>query len=166
MVLWFDLRLPSYVHLKVAWKCHSGTLGGFRSGSEKTNGATKFHFVGSYKSVWASTIWEPYQNKHGWGFPCIDPAMLELHWRKLSKTLVYQFKAQWSHRGLKKSSSKKGIKRSWRHGNTTKAGTEEGFSELTHQCESCIEGNWAKPYLRNRCNMESLGHANIVGRAL
>ena len=28
-----------------------------------------------------------------------------------------------------------------RYGNTTKAGMVEGFVELTHQCESCIEGN-------------------------
>ena len=28
-----------------------------------------------------------------------------------------------------------------RHGNTTNTSTEEGFAELTHQCESCIEGN-------------------------
>ena len=28
-----------------------------------------------------------------------------------------------------------------RHGNTAKTSTENGFSELTHQCESYIEGN-------------------------
>ena len=34
-----------------------------------------------------------------------------------------------------------------RHGNTTKTGMVEVevFSELTHQCESCIKGNCAKP---------------------
>ena len=26
------------------------------------------------------------------------------------------------------------------HGNTTKTGTKDGFADLTHQCESCIEG--------------------------
>ena len=28
-----------------------------------------------------------------------------------------------------------------RYGNTTKTGLVEGFTDLTHQCESCIEGN-------------------------
>ena len=32
-----------------------------------------------------------------------------------------------------------------RYGNTTNTGTVDGFIELTHQCESCIEGNSAKP---------------------
>ena len=31
------------------------------------------------------------------------------------------------------------------YGNTTKTRMLEGFAELTHQCESCIEGNLAKP---------------------
>ena len=34
-----------------------------------------------------------------------------------------------------------GVYGQFRHGNTTKTGMEEGFSEITHQCESCIEGN-------------------------
>ena len=29
----------------------------------------------------------------------------------------------------------------FRHGNTTKTRTVEGFAKLTHQCENCIEGN-------------------------
>ena len=34
-----------------------------------------------------------------------------------------------------------GVYGQFQHGNTTKTGTEEVFSELTHRCESCIEGN-------------------------
>ena len=34
-----------------------------------------------------------------------------------------------------------GVYGQFQHGNTTKTGMLEGFAELTHQCESCIEGN-------------------------
>ena len=34
-----------------------------------------------------------------------------------------------------------GVYGQWRHGNATKIGMVEGFSELTHQCESYVEGN-------------------------
>ena len=35
----------------------------------------------------------------------------------------------------------RGVYGQCQYGNTTKTGIEEGFVELTHQCESCIEGN-------------------------
>ena len=47
MVLLSDLLYPIYVELKVKLKCRSGTLGDFRSESEKPNVAAKLHDVGS-----------------------------------------------------------------------------------------------------------------------
>ena len=93
----FDLRLPSYVELQVAWKCRSGTLGHSRSESEKPNGAARLHVVGSDRCVWPLLTWEHHQDWHGGWFFKVDPPMRELHWRKLRKTLVYKTDAQWSH---------------------------------------------------------------------
>ena len=42
-----------------------------------------------------------------------------------------------------------GVYGQFQHGNTTKTGTEEGFSELTHQCESCIKETKQNPSLQN-----------------
>ena len=92
-----DLWFPSYVELKVTWKCHSGILGDSRSESEKKNGLERVHVVGSHKCVWEMLIWEHYQDSYGGGFCRVDPPMWELHWRKLRKTLVYETNAQWSH---------------------------------------------------------------------
>ena len=90
-------RFPSYVELKVTWKSRSGTLGDSRFGSEKTNGAARLHVVGSEKCVWEMPIWEHYKYWHDGGFCIVYPPMRELHRRKLSKTLVYETDAQWSH---------------------------------------------------------------------
>ena len=95
---WSDLRLPSYVELEFAWKCRSGTsFGHSRSGREKPNGAARFHVVGFEKCVWRMLIWEHHQDWNDGWFYRVDPPMRELHWRKLSKTLVYENDAQWIH---------------------------------------------------------------------
>ena len=39
------------------------------------------------------------------------------------------------------SLSSTGVYGQCRYWNTTKSGTVEGFADLTHQCERCIEGN-------------------------
>ena len=94
---WFS----SYVKLQVAWKCHSGTLGHSRSGSEKPKGTTRLHVIGSYRCVWPMLIWEHHQDWHGGGFWKVDSPMQDLHWRKLNKTLVYKIEAHWSHWAMK-----------------------------------------------------------------
>ena len=67
---WFDLWLSIYVELEVTSKYCSATLGGFRSGREKPNGAANLHPVGSCKCVWVRLICEHYQYWHDRGF-CI-----------------------------------------------------------------------------------------------
>ena len=47
------------------------------------------------------SIWEHYQQWHSQGFCRVDPPMQELHWRKLSKTIVYKTDAQWTHWAMK-----------------------------------------------------------------
>ena len=89
-----DLRLPSYVELKVAWKCCSGTLGDSRYGRKKPNGVVRLHVVDSEKSIWAMPIWKHYQDWHDGGFCRVDPPMRELHGRKLKKILVDEIDAQ------------------------------------------------------------------------
>ena len=39
----------------------------------------------------------------------------------------------------------------------------EVFAGLTHQCESCIEGNWAKPHFRKPMHNEVTGPWNYGG---
>ena len=97
----FDLKFLSYVELKVAWKCCSWTLGDSRSGREKPNGEAIFHVVGFDKCIFPILIWEHYQYWHGGCFCKVDPPIRELHWRKLSKTLIYKINAQWSRWALK-----------------------------------------------------------------
>ena len=68
---------------------------------EKKNGRARLHVIGFYKCFWLMSIWEHYQDYHGGGFCRFDPPMRELHWRKLSKTLVYENDAQWIHWAMK-----------------------------------------------------------------